>query len=403
MKFDSLNDLLVIVLLESWKIMKKNNVKALLVIQFLFLFYLIINLTIYILSKKGGTEGVSLMIFGGSDDGRFYWSQVKAFLDGRGIIGTSIYPYIISYIVKITKINDVIVIRMFNYLGFALLIFVSIYLCKIILRYNNTAIKKDYRLIISIFFMCYLSMLMNVNLSIYRDVWIYLFYLITLTISIKLILQKKYILLLPLFFSLLILGGFRDYALLSFFTTIIVYFFLRGKKNILMVLFYSIILFGVFYTFFIDLKLPVVEMSLKDALSYRTLGMEDLAGSSQMNIELDQSNFIYFVISFCYSFLSNFFGPFPWQISGISTLIVFLFETIPMIFIIAYIWRNRNRMNAAQIYCFLHALMWTVLISVINDNIGTATRLRALCWCIVIVVFTTLYCSESDIQKNKNQ
>ena len=28
MKFDSLNDLLVIVLLESWKIMKKNNVKA---------------------------------------------------------------------------------------------------------------------------------------------------------------------------------------------------------------------------------------------------------------------------------------------------------------------------------------------------------------------------------------
>lgn len=72
----------------------------------------------------------------------------------------------------------------------------------------------------------------------------------------------------------------------------------------------AIIVFTIYYTFFIDLTLPIVHMSLRGALAFRQLGVEVLNGGSNMYINLNQSNIILFLLNYLYSFIGNLVGPF---------------------------------------------------------------------------------------------
>lgn len=81
----------------------------------------------------------------------------------------------------------------------------------------------------------------------------------------------------------------------------------------------------------------ILGMSLRRALNYRAASLDHFHGGSQMWISLDQSNFFLFLINYAHSYIGNLIGPLPWHISGVSTLFIFLVETIPMVLILRFL------------------------------------------------------------------
>lgn len=381
--------------------MRQKKFLFLMIQQFVFLTYFILTTAIFFIVINQGNEGVSLKLFGGGDDGYFYWKQAKNIASGQDAILTSIYPLIIGYLIKITGLKSVYLIRIFNYIGFIFLIILSMHMIKVFLKFEDKNIESKFiynaKILILISFLCYPSLQMNVNLSIYRDIWIYTLYLLSTILSIKVIFYKKnrflyFILLLP---SLWFLGAFRRYALVSFILTIILYYFLYKKfrrlKNTLLILILLIVLFGAYYTFFMDYKVPYINMSLKDVLNYRSSFLTLYSGGSQMWINLENSSFGIFFINYIHSYLGNLLGPLPWHIRGLSTLFVFFTESIPMFLILKFLWRLKKFISQVQRYVLFHAFVWISLIAVSNDNIGTATRLRPIAWVLILIVFAYVY------------
>ena len=200
------------------------------------------------------------------------------------------------------------------------------------------------------------------------------------------------------------LGQFRPYALLSFILSISVYLCykkLRFTKKAVIIPVILVVLFGLYYTLFMDFTVPIVNMSFKDAINYRDYSFSRFTGGSQMWINLDQPFFGMFLINYLHSYVGNLLGPLPWHISGKSTLICFFVETLPMVFILKYLWNKRKTLHIVQKYVLFHAFVWVGLIAVSNDNIGTATRLRVVAWILILIVFTTVYSMQKYWRKRQ--
>lgn len=391
--------------------MEKNKIfRVSLVYQLLFLEYSLLTIIVYFLSKRVGFLGITLPITGGGDDGYFYWEQVKSFLNGGQIINTSIYPGLISRLVAAVGFEDVIVIRTFNYLGFILLVLVAALLLKEIQRGFSLEIQPlsddafvRTNLMLGGFFMFYLSLLMNANLSIYRDIWIYFFYSVSIYWVGKIIFQKAYRFLFLLLPGMVLLGGFRTYALVAFIVATILNLFMHNSKNLMKYFVAAIVIFTIYYTFFIDLSLPIVHMSLRGALAFRQLGVEVLNGGSNMYINLNQSNIILFLLNYLYSFIGNLIGPFFWHINSGMQLLVFIFESIPMMGILYYLIKHRHEISKEEIFTLVYAFVWIAFIALSNDNIGTATRLRVNGWIPILLVYISLWNRNSENKKNVKQ
>jgi hypothetical protein len=393
--------------------MKRDKFLFLLLLQMLFLSFFLLTTVIYFISKNIGYEGVTIRIFGGGDDGFFYWDQALTVANGGEAILTSIYPLIIGYVIKLVGYEDVIVIRYFNFLGFLLLLFSCLYLLKLIIVCDKDInILKKYRqqifyrsgiLLLLILFL-YPSLAINIVLSIFRDVWIYLFYMISLIFMIKIYFFKQYICWVPAILSILVLYLFRGYAGVCFVLTSIIALMLwneRWHKRKSSIILCFVIFLSIYYTFFIDFKIPLLDMSLRDALQYRHSSLEHYAGGSQMNISLDQGNIVLFLFNYFYSYIGNLLGPLPWHINSLGTLIVFLTETIFFTYLVTFIWVNRSYMNKVHYFVVLYCFMWIGFIAISNDNIGTATRLRIVGELPLIIAFVSLFFKKKMLQAKK--
>lgn len=118
-----------------------------------------------------------------------------------------------------------------------------------------------------------------------------------------------------------------------------------------------------------------------------------------MWISLNGSNYILFLINYLHSYMGNLLGPLPWHISGIPTLLVFLIESIPMFLILRYLWKKKNQLTQVQKYILLQAFVWIAFIGITNDNLGAATRLRAIGWILFIIVFVVVYSNNMHTKK----
>lgn len=389
--------------------MRQKKLLFLSVQQVVFLVYFIITTMIFLISFNQGNEGITIRVFGGGDDGFFYWQQAKNIFDGKPAILTSIYPLIIGHLIKITGYESVYIIRLFNYLGFILFIFLCLNLLELFYSLDEKNKNLNHKIFDSkammlVMIAVYPSIIIYANLSIYRDIWIYLLYLACVIIIIKAKFNNRtinmyLILLLPF---LWLLGSFRGYALVSFVLSNIVHILYKkiGKrKNTYLILVIFLILSGIYYTFFKELEIPYINMSLSSALDYRNSFLGEYAGGSQMMISLNQPNFIMFIINYFYSYIGNLIGPLPWQISGIATLVTFFVESILFLLILLYLWKKRRFISNVQKYVLLHAFVWISLIAIINDNLGTATRLRPVAWILIIIVFASIFPKIKSIQK----
>lgn len=378
--------------------MRQKKLQYLTIQQFTFLAYLALTTLMFFLAMSQGNEGVTFRLFGGGDDGYFYWIQAQNVADGNTWIRTSIYPLIIGTLMRVTGIKSVYLIRIFNYIGFLLLIAFSLKLIKVQFKMDDNRIDQEYKYkaqtLLLVSYLFYASLQMNLNFSILRDIWIYTVYILSTYLSIKLIFYKKnrffYFVVLAAFIWLL--GEFRRYAMLSFLLSLGIYFaykkvkLLKKPKRLACV---GVGAFAMYYSFFMDLT--ILGMSLRRALNYRAASLDMYSGGSQMWISLDQSNFILFLINYVHSYIGNLIGPLPWHISGVSTLFIFLVETIPMVLILKFLWKKRNLLTKVQKYILLHGFVWVSLIGFTNDNLGTASRLRPVAWILILVVFVVVY------------
>lgn len=378
--------------------MRQKKLQYLTIQQFTFLAYLFITTLMYFLSLSQGNEGVTYRLFGGGDDGFFYWIQAQNVADGNTWIRTSIYPLIIGTLMRVTGIENVYLIRIFNYIGFLLLVAFSLKLIKAQFKMGDNRIDQEYKYkaqtLLLVSYLFYASLQMNLNFSIIRDVWIYTVYILSTYISVKLIFYKKnrFFHFITLVFSVWLLGEFRGYAMLSFLLSLGIYFaYTKVKllKKPRRLVFVGVGAFAMYYSFFMDFTIS--GMSLRRALTYRASALDMYSGGSQMRISLDQSNFILFLINYVHSYIGNLIGPLPWHISGVSTLFVFLVETIPMVLILRFLWKKRYLLMKAQKYILLHSFVWVSLIGFTNDNLGTASRLRPVAWILILIVFVVVY------------
>lgn len=378
--------------------MRQKKLQYLTIQLITFLAYLFITTLMYFLSLYQGNEGVTYKLFGGGDDGYFYWIQAQNVADGNTWIRTSIYPLIIGTLMRVIGIENVYLIRIFNYIGFLLLVAFSLKLIKAQFKMGDNRIYQEYKYkaqtLLLVSYLFYASLQMNLNFSIIRDVWIYTLYILSTYISVKLIFYKKnrFFHFITLVFSVWLLGEFRGYVMLSFLLSVGIYFtytkvkLLKKSKRLAFV---GVGAFAIYYSFFMDFT--VLNMSLRRALNYRASSLDIYSGGSQMWISLDQSNFILFLINYAHSYIGNLIGPLPWHVSGVSTLFVFLVETIPMVLILRFLWKKRNLLTKVQRYFLLHGFVWVSFIGFINDNLGTASRLRPVAWLLILIVFVVVY------------
>lgn len=360
------------------------------------IYYLLATIIFYMLAIFVNGNGVSFQIFGGGDDGAFYWEQAMNVFYDLTWIRTSIYPWIIGKYMQLIGTESVFAIRMFNFFGVALLLhfslkLVTIQITSISPQENISRIQRNAYLLALGSYVAYISLFFNITTSIFRDVWIYMLFITATYLAIRWIFEKNwtyFILLLP---TIWLLGQFRTYALLSFVLATGIWFVLRIVKRPLLFFTLFIILFGGIYTFFMDMNVPIVDRTLRSALQYRSSGLGQLGGGSQMGIQLDSTNYAGFLIHYTHSYLGNLIGPLPWHIQSASTAIAFLIEAIPMTLIIWFIWLKRASLTKIQGFILTQAFVWNGLIAITNDNIGTALRLRAIAYLLILLVFAVAY------------
>lgn len=392
--------------------MRKSKLLYLTMQQILFLMYFLMSYFVYTIALKEGNEGVAIQFLGGKDDGFFYWEQVKNIVSGETAILTSIYPLIIGYVVKVTGIEDVYIIRLFNYIGFVGFVFISVWLIDLIFKLSSnqkagdmTTERANSKTVLILSYMCYINLMMYATFSIYRDIWIMFFYVASVLLSVIVVFVPKegYAALILLIPSLWMLGELRFYAAGSFLITVILYYLYKKIKQVkrpFLIIGIFLILFIFYYTFLINYQIPYLKMSLGDVLDYRNSALTNFSGGSQMFINLKQYFFGTFFVNYFHSYLGNSIGPLPWHINGFSTLFLFVIETGPMVLILRYLWIKRALLTAIHRYILLHAFVWFGMIGLSNDNIGTAARLRMIGWVLILIVFATIY---SKVQSDKEK
>lgn len=376
--------------------MNKNKNKYMLYIILYALTYFFASTLIYYISIFAGYSGLGLPVFGGGDDGEFYYQEAINVANDLPAILTSIHPKVQGLILKMFHTEEVFILKIFNLLGSLLTLLVCLRIISIIHKKERSFIVYKILIVMLAF---YPSFLLNSNLSIIRDSWIVFYYMFSIYLTLNILkinnLYFKMINLVLLCFSLWMLMGYRKYALLSYLAALILYLLFiskkPSKKRIKILFLFTFAGFSIVYSFLKSYRFPVVNLSLEDVFAYRENGLEIYAGGSQMYISLDQSNVGLFYLNYIYSVISNSLGPFPWQFTGISTVLLFFTESILFLFIVYKIFKLRKKLSKFAYFLIINSIIWFMLIGIFNDNIGTAARLRMVGWVPLFIVFAKVY------------
>ncbi|KAA1039304.1 hypothetical protein ERX35_006955 [Macrococcus equipercicus] len=373
----------------------EKSIKSILFIAILFITYIfILNTTLYYLSIAIGYHGLAIPLLGGGDDGEFYYNNALILKNGGNAIITSVHVSVLGYLLKLLNTDYIFVLKMWNIIGAIIYTLVSYFLISILV--NKKLIFYVYTLLL-LLTSVYISFIYNISISLLRDIWIIDFYLLSIVLLILFLKSKNFIKLLylvPLTLSIVLLMNYRDYAAASFIIASIIFIIFNRKNhnaNPLWIISSLIIAIGIYYTFLRNLALPIVGLSMYDALEYRQMGTEMFGGGSQMNISLNQSNYILFLGNYIYSLISNAIGPLPVQIRSFSSLVLFLLESLPIIGMLIYLWYKRVDLVYEDRLLLVQSLVWFMFIGVTNDNMGTAARLRIPGYIFIFIIFAKTF------------
>ncbi|TDM12384.1 hypothetical protein [Macrococcus lamae] len=374
--------------------MDKGYLRTLFIFTTFITLMFLITIGLYYVSLATGYHGLAIPILGGSDDGVFYYENALEIKNGGNAILTSVHVVVLGYVLKLFNTEYVFALKMFNFLGVILFAIISYFLIRILVGRRH--ILNVYSLFLGMM-MLFVSFVYVSTISIIRDVWIFDFFLLCVllfALYLKSVSPIKILYVIPIIISMILLFSYRDYAAASFLGASLFFIFFNRKNksaNAVFVVTAIIVVLGIYYTLLKNFQIPLVGLSLSDALNYRKNGQELYAGASQLNISLDQPNYLFFLISYFYSLISNALGPLPFQVRGFSTLALFVTESVPMALVFYYLWKHRKSLEYLDKMLLTQSLIWFLFIGVTNDNLGTGSRLRISGYLFILLVFTKVF------------
>ncbi|KIS04341.1 hypothetical protein [Paucilactobacillus wasatchensis] len=398
--------------------LKRNTPTYTYLYMFIIFEYFLISLFIYLYSVKVGELGASVSGLPGGNDSQLYWTQIvnnfKIFKTSnmQNVTSTSYTP-IMSIIVSVIGILDPLVVRIVNlFVFYALLFQVSSLLSflsdKMGLSYQSNRSARNY---LGAVFILYPALIFSVCFGIGRDIWIYLAFISVMKYSCKWLSYKHLIDAIFILAWWIFLFSLRKYQAISVLLAGIIFLIFRriSFKSFLWLMLSSIFILFFWFTFFKSVELPVVNMSLMDALQfqsgYRTeFGTVVLVnyGSSDFMGAYSTTNFPLFIIQYIYSFVCNMLSPLIWQFKSLQLIVVGITEGFLIQFCIFMLMKKREllkkiiKSNPCFFFLLIQAIFWNVVIAFSNKNIGTGIRLRIPEFIIFIVVYIIVKFKEKE-------
>lgn len=296
------------------------------------------------------------VLFSGGSDADFY----NAYALGEDSITSSVWPD------WLRSLNQVGLYSRTNVSIFLMLLGVLIIpiLCgrlALVKEYNyRTKIVMGVAIAISMY-----PTLFYYTLDIYRDVFMLFVYLSGLlfvkwSIYTRSSLKKAFFVLMVLAHGYL-LYLFRAYLGFSFLIAFFGFFLFRVRK--ISIFFHVIPMLAALNIFYV--------LGLFDSLmAYRGL-FDEVEGGASLGIRFDSA--VMFIPDFILNFLYQLFGLyFP----NVMAVFVFVLESIPFVYALTYIIRNRAYADSFVNYMFVFSIVYSTIWLLGNDNLGTAMRLR---------------------------
>jgi hypothetical protein len=172
----------------------------------------------------------------------------------------------------------------------------------------------------------------------------------------------------------------RPYLGFSFLVSFVfVYFYfprIYGFKLLAYLLFYFILLLGLFLYGFLD---RIIAFRGESGFDY---------GASSFGLSLMGQDAIGFFKSFFISFMYQVFG---FYYSGFRSITIMVFETIPFLYALIYLLRNRRYIDRFGTWLLVFSLLYSTIFVLGNDNLGTASRLRIFIYVSIFVAALRIY------------
>jgi hypothetical protein len=367
---------------------KDNAAYTFLGFMLTFSIYASLTYLFYTISISAGTGGLSPLYLSG-DDGNLYLLLIDNFiLTGQN--NTSLF-YIdwMGSILNFLNVSGVLSIRLINVIPSLL----TVSMVYFFLIRKNLPTQKAFFL--TIFLAIYPSKVYFEHISIYRDSWITFLFVFSAfrflyIIEAKSILRKAFSLFL-LAISTFFLFKFRAYSAISLIVSIVFYlffasrFFDKIKKN---TIFLASVYFLTVLAMIYILKQGILGINVEE---FRN-GYQETEARSNLGIDFFDSPLLLSPIVFIYSLISNAVGPLPNQINNGFALIIFLTESLFVSMMIYRIYKNRIEIfkDNSLLFLFILGILYISFVSIFNDNVGNASRLRIPFFVTVYIVYWSI-------------
>lgn len=152
-----------------------------------------------------------------------------------------------------------------------------------------------------------------------------------------------------------------------------------------------------FLALLVGLNLLYIVGFLDPILKYRSLFSENVGGGSTFGI----------LFSSATTFLPDLFKSISYQLFGlffvsVPAVIAFLLESVPFIFAIVYLVRNRRYSNGFVDYIVVFFVAYSVVWLLGNDNLGTAVRLRIFNYLAVYIACMIVYQTKISFSSSRS-
>lgn len=371
-------------------------------VAMVFIIRIALLLVIHHWSMASGREGFS-PLFKSGDDGGFYYYSALDIADGSDVSVVNLYPRLLGYAMRVTGVTDIFPHKLVNCLigcG-SVLLALAVYrlLAESRSRRGRDPFDARAATLVIVLVGLFPSEVMFTTVSLLRDAWIYVLHLLAVYFCLLWLRSRSVqgkLAIAPLLVALLaLLQGFRWYACMSVLIGIAIWAAaetlscLRRRQASVQpaVILVAVLSVVVWVAGSQDIS-PGSER-LQSLQEYRS-GWETSDAGSNMRVDLTTTRGPILVPLYAYSFVSNVFGPLPFQVNSIQTLLVMLIETPVLVMVATLIWRKRRYLKRESMFLLCQAIAWFVLIAYFSDNLGTAARLRVIGWNCLFIVYAHL-------------
>jgi len=325
-------------------------------------------------------RGFEIKLFGGGNDSNYY----HAYAIGESTNAVNYWPVVLRSLNDFDLYNRDII----SYVIFFLNLLVIPLLIHSVSYFSGSA-GRQRNFLISYLVMAAYPTLFFFSLDMYRDVVMVLIFLLSL-VFVKRVTDNRFsVFSLFAFLGLCYLGFlFRPYLGAAMLLSWLLYF-IYSKTSKYFFTWVSLYFIGL---------MGAQALGVFDAITaYR--GIEGFSsGGATMGVGLHGRDPLTFIFLYIYSFFAQLFGLF---FPNLSSILVFLAESVPFFLIFCYVIKNRSLMTPMCKYLVVFFVVYTTVWVIGNDNLGTAVRLRMPSYISIFICFLVIAQRKKMFAKNQ--